>query len=462
MIKRIHKVRQRVNKAVCCLLVAALLAPIGNIVGSNDFSVEAYGKTGVEESIIKSVEEETTTNEVETPSVAAETTTEQKSGSEETTTAVETTTEEEITTEPITTQAPTTPTPTTTQIPTTTKPVTETTTKLQPWGKNQNGEFVNGNKKVIKGATMKGIDVSHHQGKINWKKVSESDVDYAIIRCGYGDNIKSQDDKCWEENVAGCEKYNIPYGVYIYSYATTVNQAKSEAEHVLRLIKGQTLNFPIYLDMEDAVQVKLSNTKRREIADTFLNTIHAAGYECGVYANLNWWNNYIPSGISNNLLWYKWVAQYNDKACTYTGTYQMWQSTSTGTVPGISGNVDINFWFGEVRTRSYDIKRYGTVAAPKPVTSPKRVTIKSLKKGKKKATLKWNKISSAKGYKIQYSTSKKFKKAKAKTTTKTSIVIKKLKSKKIYYFRIKAYKLNASNKKVYSNKWSKVKYTKIK
>lgn len=431
----------------------ALLVPVGNVTGKEQLSLDVYAETGVEESITKNVEEEITTSEVETPSVAEETTTAQETSGEEITS-------EEITTESITTQEPT------TQVPTTEQPTTQaaTTAKVEPWGKNKYGQFVNGNKKVIQGATMKGIDVSHHQGKINWKKVAASDVDYAIIRCGYGDNIKSQDDKYWEENVAGCEKYNIPYGVYIYSYATTTKQAKSEAEHVLRLIKGHTLNFPIYFDMEDAVQAKLTNAKRKQIANTFLNAIHNAGYECGVYANLNWWNNYIPDTISNNVLWYKWVAQYNNSACSYTGTYQMWQCTSEGTVPGVEGDVDINFWFGEVRTRSYDIKRYGTVEAAKPntVTAPKRVTIKSLKKGKKKATLKWKKVTGAKGYRVQYSTSKKFKNAKAKTTTKTKIVIKKLKSKKTYYFRVKAYKVNSSKKKVYSKKWSKVKHTKIK
>ena len=105
-----------------------------------------------------------------------------------------------------------------------------------------------------------------------------------------------------------------------------------------------------------------------------------------------------------------------------------------------------------------------TVATPKPVKAPARVKISSVKVGKKKATVKWKKISSVKGYRIQYSTSKKFtsKTTKSKYTTKTSIKIKKLKSKKTYYFRVKAYKKNAANKKVYSKSWSKVKHKKIK
>lgn len=114
-----------------------------------------------------------------------------------------------------------------------------------PWTKNENGQFVNGNGDIIKGATMKGIDVSHYNGNIDWKTVAESDIDYAIIRCGYGNDQTNQDDKYWQQNVKGCEDNNIPYGVYIYSYATTKEMALSEAKHVLRLVDGHKLSFPI-------------------------------------------------------------------------------------------------------------------------------------------------------------------------------------------------------------------------
>ena len=311
---------------------------------------------------------------------------------------------------------------------------------------------------------MKGVDVSYHNGSINWSKVAKSDVDYAIIRCGYGDNITGQDDKRWAENVAGCEKNNIPYGVYIYSYATTTAHAKSEAEHVLRLVKGHKLSFPIYYDMEDAVLAKLTSKQREKIANKFLSIINGAGYECGIYSNLNWWTNYLTSSLANNLTWFKWVAQYNDNACTYGGIYQMWQCTSTGKVSGISGNVDLNFWYGEVRTIKYNILNSNKVMAVKAVAAPKKVTIKTLKKGKKKATLKWKKVANVKGYKIEYSQYKNFssKYTKSVYTKKTSITIKKLTSKRTYYFRVKAYRKNAYKQKVYSKQWSKVKHTKIK
>ena len=319
-------------------------------------------------------------------------------------------------------------------------------------------------------ATRTGIDVSHHNGTIDWEKVKDSGVDFVIIRCGYGKDEKGQDDKQWSRNVSECERLGIPFGVYLYSYAKDTQSAQSEAQHVLRLINGHRLTYPVYYDMEDAVQAKLSKSNRTKIANKFLGIIKNAGYECGIYANLNWWNNYLDSSLGGDNTWRTWVAQYNNNGCDYKRNYSMWQSSSTAKVSGISGNVDINFWFGKVRDRSYDItvkkgpSTVNTVATPKPVKAPARAKISSVKVCKKKAKVKWKKISSVKGYRIQYSTSKKFtsKKTKSKYTKKTSIKIKKLKSKKTYYFRVKAYKKNAANKKVYSKRWSKVKHKKIK
>ncbi len=336
---------------------------------------------------------------------------------------------------------------------------------IVPWSKTEDGKFVNGNGQIMEGATMKGIDVSKWNGDIDWKKVAESDVDYAIIRCGFGDDYVSQDDVYWEKNVKGCEENDIPFGVYIYSYAENVNQAKSEFAHVMRLIQGHTLNFPIYLDVEDSVQAKLPKTTLTKIINTFVEAVHNQGYEVGIYANLNWWTNYIDASIANNQTWFKWVAQYNNTGTTYQGIYQMWQCTSTGRVNGIYGDVDLNFWFGPVRTRQYNAKNVQLTtpppSVPKKVTAPARASFKSLTKGKKKVKVKVNKVSGAKGYQIQYSTKKSFKGKKSVNITARTKTIKKLKSKKTYYFRVRAYKLNGK-KKVYSKKWSKVKKVKVK
>ena len=190
-------------------------------------------------------------------------------------------------------------------------------------------------------AICKGIDVSYHNGTIDWKRVKQSEVEYAIIRCGYGTNDKNQDDKKWEENVKGCIDNNIPYGVYLYSYADTVEKASSEADHAIRLLQGKKFKYPVYYDLEeDAIRKKLSKTEIANIAKTFCNKLSAKGYTVGIYANKDWFTNYLTDSCFNN--WTKWVAQYNT-VCNYQGKYDMWQCSSTGRVPGISGNVDLNY-----------------------------------------------------------------------------------------------------------------------
>ena len=190
-------------------------------------------------------------------------------------------------------------------------------------------------------AIFKGIDVSYHNGTIDWKRVKQSEVEYAIIRCGYGTNDKNQDDKKWEENVKGCIDNNIPYGVYLYSYADTVEKASSEADHAIRLLQGKKLKYPVYYDLEeDKLRDKISKQTIADIAQTFCDKLSAKGYTVGIYANKDWFTNYLTDSRFNN--WTKWVAQYNT-VCNYKGKYDMWQCSSTGRVPGISGNVDLNY-----------------------------------------------------------------------------------------------------------------------
>jgi len=195
--------------------------------------------------------------------------------------------------------------------------------------------------------TLKGIDVSKHQGIIDWEKVKKSDIDFAIIRCGYGSNLASQDDEMYLRNINECERLGIPYGVYIYSYALNVEQAKSEAEHVLRLIKGYNPQLGIWFDMEDADGYKErngmpSNKTLADICITFCETIKANGYNVGIYANLDWLYNKINDSRLD--IYNKWVAQWND-VCTYNKSYVMWQYTDKGVVDGINGYVDMNEYY---------------------------------------------------------------------------------------------------------------------
>ena len=189
--------------------------------------------------------------------------------------------------------------------------------------------------------TRKGIDVSEHNGDIDWEKVKASGVDFVILRCGYGQDQTSQDDKKWLRNVEACEKLGIPYGVYIYSYATNTTKASSEADHVLRLIKGHKLSYPVYFDMEDTSTEKSDLTA---IAKTFCNKIQNAGYPVGVYASLSWWNTKLTDTCFGN--WYRWIASWSASKCNYNGNFALWQYSENGAVSGISGNVDMNYLIG--------------------------------------------------------------------------------------------------------------------
>ena len=333
------------------------------------------------------------------------------------------------------------------------------TAQAKAWSKNSKGQFVNDKGKVIKGATMKGVDVSKWQGNINWKKVAKTDIDFAIIRCGFGDNLKSQDDAYWEKNVKGCIDNNIPFGTYLYSYAKTNAQAKSEAQHVLRLLNGRDVYFPIYYDMEENAQASLGKTKVGKLATVFMNEIRAQGYHAGIYANLNWWNNYIPGSFGKDLNISKWVAQW-DSNLGYKGTANMWQCTSNGSVSGITGRVDLNFWFGDYNPNWY--KRKITVQGAVSVPKPADAKIKSIKKGHRKLTVKVKKAKNAVGYRVKYSRYKSMKKSKSKYSRSRTITLKNLWGKTRYYIQVRSYNTKINGKRLYAANWSKKKSKKTK
>lgn len=184
---------------------------------------------------------------------------------------------------------------------------------------------------------LKLIDVSVYQGKIDWIEAKKH-IDGVIIRCGYGSDHTDQDDKRFEENVEACIKHDIPFGVYLYSYAKTIEKAKSEAAHVIRLLKPykDKISYPVYYDLEEAG----TEQGAVERALVFGEIIEAEGYWCGIYANQYWWRTYLKDGLDR---FTKWVAKYsNEKPSGISGTYDIWQYSSRGSVPGIEGNVDMN------------------------------------------------------------------------------------------------------------------------
>lgn len=341
--------------------------------------------------------------------------------------------------------------------------------------KKINGKYYSSDGSVIEGAIARGIDVSHYQGTVDWKKAKADGVEFAIIRCGFGMDQANQDDAQWFNNVKGCEENGIPYGVYLYSYADTVEKASSEADHVLRLIKGHTLQYPIYYDMEDdSVLKKVSADQLGKIAETFINKIKAAGYQTGVYSNKYNFETYLTSNIFNQ--WNKWVAQYNSPSCTYNKKYQMWQATNTGTVDGINGAVDIDFIMKTTQSPSNnnpgatDNTNPGTsttTASKKNTTSApvnlRKPTIQVKSPSKKKVQISWNLRGSGVKYQVFYSTKKNkgYKKVTTVNSSKGKVIIKnKCKSKKKYYFKVRCLK-NVKGRTYYSA-YSTIKAVKVK
>ena len=187
-----------------------------------------------------------------------------------------------------------------------------------------------------------GVDVSHHQGGINWD-VAQEGLDFAILRCGYGLNLPQQDDREWHRNAAACQRLGIPFGTYIYSYATDTKMARSEAEHVLRLVKGYKLDMPIYFDIEDPRLAKLDNATLAAIAKTFCDTVSAAGYKVGIYASLSWWNTRLTNSVFRTAGWERWVAHWAVDR-DYSAGYDMWQYGGCY-LKGVPNAVDGNVYY---------------------------------------------------------------------------------------------------------------------
>ena len=207
------------------------------------------------------------------------------------------------------------------------------------------------------GVTAQGIDVSEHQGRIDWDAVKASGIDFAILRVGFGaPSWGGRVDYQYNRNVSECERLGIPYGVYIYSYAFDNQQAADEASMVIDCLSGHNPRLPVYYDLEDNEIIadgRQSGIASR--AQTFCNKISAAGYKPGIYANLNWFKKILTDPVFKSGSWDHWIAQYNWR-CDYTGNYSFWQYSSSGKVPGINGNVDMNYAYVDVSLYYWQLK----------------------------------------------------------------------------------------------------------
>lgn len=193
------------------------------------------------------------------------------------------------------------------------------------------------------GAALLGIDVSKHNGNINWAEVKNSGVNYVIIRCGYrgtATGVLVEDPK-FRTNIEGALNAGLKVGIYFFSQAVNKVEAVEEASMTLALINQYKITYPVFLDVEagGGRADGLSSAERTEVVNAYCQTIKNSGYTAGVYANKDWLNNKMNSGSFGS---YKiWLAQYA-AVPTYNGRYEMWQYSSTGRIGGISGNVDLN------------------------------------------------------------------------------------------------------------------------
>lgn len=226
-----------------------------------------------------------------------------------------------------------------------------------------------GRDELPEGASAWGIDVSAAQGQIDWEKVKAGGVDFVILRLGYG---SGGTDKKFSDNVSACKRLGIKFGVYLYSYAWDAATAREEAQWTLSVLRSNNISpadlaLPVYYDLENQdpstgkpAGVDNKNNYREitggpstfaAMANAYCGTLVDSGYMSGVYANLRWWNNYLTDSVTFDQ-YERWVAQYNS-SCDYAGDHSLWQYSSSGSVDGIAGRVDVNYMFGDITHITY-------------------------------------------------------------------------------------------------------------
>ena len=202
-------------------------------------------------------------------------------------------------------------------------------------------------------SVKKGIDVSEHQGRIDWAQVAASGIDFAILRAGYrgyGEAGTMRRDVHFQENMTGAMENGVEVGVYFFSQATTPQEAEEEATFLLESLSAyppDTLDFPVYYDWED-IGVESARTDGltgdvvTDCAIAFCDKLEEAGYTTGVYAyrNLGYFV-YDLRELTDRELWIATIGSYPD----FYYAHRLWQYSAGGTVPGIEGNVDLDYWF---------------------------------------------------------------------------------------------------------------------
>jgi GH25 family lysozyme M1 (1,4-beta-N-acetylmuramidase) len=195
----------------------------------------------------------------------------------------------------------------------------------------------------INGSTF-GIDVSRHNGSIDWNAVKASGVDFVIIRCGYRGSSTGAliEDQNFKTNIKGATAAGLKVGVYVFSQAINEVEAVKEASLAVSLVKGYNLTYPIFIDTESSGgrADSIDKATRTAVVNAFCQTVIAGGYKAGIYASKTWFESKLNMGSVGN---YRiWLAQYAATP-TYKSKYDMWQYSSKGQISGINGNVDLNY-----------------------------------------------------------------------------------------------------------------------
>lgn len=202
-------------------------------------------------------------------------------------------------------------------------------------------------KEVNKMGTIHGVDLSVHNGTVDFSNLKNSGkANFAILRAGYG-KLASQKDKKFETYYNSCKQVGIPVGTYWYSYATSVSEAEQEARVFLETIKGKQFEYPLYFDLEERSAFNTGKANCSAMVRAFCGLLEKNGYYAGLYMSRSPFTTYMESDIKNRYT--LWLAEYGSKL-NYSGNADMWQYSSTGRASGISGNVDVNYCYKDFPT----------------------------------------------------------------------------------------------------------------
>ena len=185
---------------------------------------------------------------------------------------------------------------------------------------------------------MKGIDVSVHNGNIDWNRVKNAGIAFAILRAGYG-RVASQKDAKFEQNYSGAKAAGVPVGAYWYSYATTPDEARLEAEVCVSILNNKQFEYPIWFDLEERSALNTGKANCSAMIRAFCEVLEKNGYWVGLYTSRSVLGTHIEDDIKTRYA--IWAAEWNSKL-NYSGAVGIWQYSDKGRVDGISGNVDLD------------------------------------------------------------------------------------------------------------------------